>query len=545
MTDVLGRFRVVSVEFGRGVAQLVSFVALPALLFRSMANMQFSTVDWRFMVGVTAGKAVLFALAVAATVLLGRRQSNRLAVAAIHGIFSTQSNDFALGMPIVQALYSVSHPEYPSYLFVLALGTFVLLNPAGFIMCEVATHNAAVRKGGEGAPPPRGAFSLGLMVMRRVLSNPVVFMVLLGLLVNPVVGGRLPSAVDSFLQLLGSAFSSASLLSLGFAMVGKMRSLSSAGVTYPLLLVVGKTLVLSLLCRQAVALLGGSSDLADYAFIYGTFPTAPSVYVFAVQYGANPDIIASTMVLCTVLSAPIMYVSAKLISISTAPSSLDLYSGILNDAAKLTGYCSIVGAVFVLVAYVVLRRPARLPHSIVFVLALTQAAFPAVNSFCDLASNDPAATGARVRWGFTFYLVMASRVWAALLALNELLFNHVSPDALRRWQYWYHAIGWLMPAAALAATMLLGSPERDLPDSCWYAYGRVQVAVAGVMLGLVAVSACRAACPRARARATPRSRYAARRSHPHLPHGSAPPPPAAALCVSQHGAPVAGGADAA
>ena len=56
-------------------------------------------------------------------------------------------------------------------------------------------------------------------------------------------------------------------------------------------------------------------DMADFGFLYGTFPTAPSVFVYATKYDLESDIIAAAMVACTFVSAPIMFISAKLLSL--------------------------------------------------------------------------------------------------------------------------------------------------------------------------------------------------------------------------------------
>ena len=44
---------------------------------------------------------------------------SHIAVSALCAIFCTQSNDFALGYPVLSALYGQSHPEYPMYLYLL------------------------------------------------------------------------------------------------------------------------------------------------------------------------------------------------------------------------------------------------------------------------------------------------------------------------------------------------------------------------------------------------------------------------------------------
>lgn len=51
----------------------------------------------------------------------------------------------------------------------------------------------------------------------------------------------------------------------------------------------------------------------DFVFFYGTIPTAPSVYVFACQYGVQPDVIATSVVFCLLCAAPLMFVTNVLI----------------------------------------------------------------------------------------------------------------------------------------------------------------------------------------------------------------------------------------
>ena len=57
--------------------------------------------------------------------------------AGLYSIFVTQSNDFALGYPILKALYGQNHPEYPSYLYLLAPISLAILNPIGCILMEI------------------------------------------------------------------------------------------------------------------------------------------------------------------------------------------------------------------------------------------------------------------------------------------------------------------------------------------------------------------------------------------------------------------------
>jgi predicted permease len=72
------------------------------------------------------------------------------------------------------------------------------------------------------------------------------------------------------------------------------------------------SLVLPLVTRELVSVLQAGADvnetidLSNYGFLYGTFPTAPGVFVYSTQFNVDADLVASAMVACTFLSAPLM-----------------------------------------------------------------------------------------------------------------------------------------------------------------------------------------------------------------------------------------------
>ena len=131
--------------------------------------------------------------------------------------------------------------------------------------------------------------------------------------------GEVPPAIKNFLGTLGRAFSATALFSLGLGMVGKMKTLTNGSkLIGPFLLIVTKTILMPLVARKVTSVLnvGDSNEtieeanqLSDFAFLYGTFPTAPTVYVIAVRYNIAADVMASAMVACTFISAPMMFAS--------------------------------------------------------------------------------------------------------------------------------------------------------------------------------------------------------------------------------------------
>ena len=133
--------------------------------------------------------------------------------AGLYAIFSTQSNDFALGQPILEAIYSLSHPNFTSYLYLVAPINLVILNPVGFVFMEIGKqqqqNNANTSK-----------MTLIFNVIKGVCTNPIIFMTVLGIVGNFIFGGKLPEVIDGFLKSLGGAFSASALFLLGLNMVG-------------------------------------------------------------------------------------------------------------------------------------------------------------------------------------------------------------------------------------------------------------------------------------------------------------------------------------
>ena len=68
----------------------------------------------------------------------------------------------------------------------------------------------------------------------------------------------------------------------------------------PVILIFAKILILPIIAREFASGLLSQSDKnstkvqewSDFAFLYGTFPAAPTVFVYSYKYNVVPDIIA-------------------------------------------------------------------------------------------------------------------------------------------------------------------------------------------------------------------------------------------------------------
>lgn len=100
-----GRFGFISTAQGKGIGNFVSHFALPALLFKSMVELDFLKVNWKFLAVILIAKGIVFIIVVVLTLILGKPQ--KYGRAGIFAIFCTQSNDFALGFPICKLLHKI------------------------------------------------------------------------------------------------------------------------------------------------------------------------------------------------------------------------------------------------------------------------------------------------------------------------------------------------------------------------------------------------------------------------------------------------------
>lgn len=139
----------------------------------------------------------------------------------------------------VDALYRSTYPEYLQYIYLVAPVSLMLLNPIGFALCEV-------QKWRQASHPQHSSFCiLGVVVLQvfitsllmqlfvllfrtysfifrptfKVLKNPVVFMVIVGIISHFALGQRIPLVLSEFIDGLANSFGGAALFYLGLTMV--------------------------------------------------------------------------------------------------------------------------------------------------------------------------------------------------------------------------------------------------------------------------------------------------------------------------------------
>lgn len=496
-----GRMNLISETEAKGMNTFVGTFSLPALIFMSLAELDLTSVNWMFLLSILVAKTIVFFAVIVVTVLVGRPLN--LGRAGIFAIFCTQSNDFAIGYPIVAALYKTTHPEYASYLYLVAPINLAVLNPVAFILMEV--HKRRIRQSDDqemllnqeivsindssGSSGHKKRCKMIMSVMRNIFFNPIIFMTILGIVGNFIFHHQVPVYFGGILNVLGSAFSASSLFLLGLRMVGKIYKMTGAALVVPGILIMVKLIVLPVISREVVNILKAGSnssetlDLSTYGFFYGTFPTAPGVFVFATQYVIDVDLIATAMVACTFISAPLMFVSAKMITITTCnPSEY------VNQLDELTLDVSILGVmacIWVVVVFILTKKVSKIPHKITTCLVVSHFVSCLGAILWNTMKQDP---GNRNYLQFSLFTigVYSSRIWTAILAVTLLFLQCRSLCFVLKLQPFFFAVGWGLPLV-LSTALLIFDKSSNLPyekRNPNFTYGASQAIVAVSLLVL-------------------------------------------------------------
>ncbi|XP_039296916.1 integral membrane protein GPR155-like [Nilaparvata lugens] len=368
-----GRLGLVSQQQHGALNTLVGTFSLPSLLFLSLAELKLSQVSWLFLLSLLVSKAIIFVSVAVLTLLVTRPVDP--ARAGLYAIFCTQSNDFAIGYPIISALYQKIHPDFVSYLYLVAPVNLVILNPFGFVLMEIGKRRSL--------PPdsrqrPASCWHVTGVILWNIVANPIVFMTALGIAGNFVFGGNVPPLISCVLNVFAKAFPAAALFLLGLRMVGKVQDLYGTSLLVVIMLVSAKLLAMPLVTREVVSTvmhLAGMNkteiaDFSTYGFLYGTIPAAPATFVYALMYSLNADLVASAMVACTFLAVPLLFTSARMVlSSNMDPDKLIL----VWKSYQL--HISIIGmllCIWVLVIFIVNKTYKKMPQKIVLYMLFSQ-----------------------------------------------------------------------------------------------------------------------------------------------------------------------------
>ena len=272
-------------QVGEALADFAIVVAVPALLFRTMIEMDFTgSAPWAMWLSYfTAVPVVWLSGHAVATRVFGREA----AVGVVAGIAASFSNLLLLGLPFMQGVFGRPGVEVLSLLLAIHLP---IMMAASIVMFEW------VRRGEGKASSPLKVLR---DFLRNLFSNPLILGILAGLawrasgLSMPAIGSRF---VDAFAGIAGTV----ALFSMGLG----LRKFGISGNVKPALALAAlKLLLLPAVTLVTVLALGLPPLAATVMVVAASMPTGVNPYLIASRFGTGQVLASNTMTVSTILAA--------------------------------------------------------------------------------------------------------------------------------------------------------------------------------------------------------------------------------------------------
>jgi malonate transporter len=278
---LVGRLGIIKGERIDGLADFTFFVAIPALMFRSVVHsVRWESADPGVLIAYFGSGVLLFGLMV---FVGGRIFRVRFEEAAVLGLAVTFGNSVQLGIPLVLRAFGESG----------MLPLMLIISFHSIVLIGLTTVLIEIGRGRGGGPK-----AAALQAAKGSARNPIIIAMLTGL-VGAAFEVELPKALDDFLALVGSAGIPCALFALG-AQLTRFRLAGSLGPT--MMIVVLKLLVLPAIVWVFALWLGLRPETVAVATLAAGLPTGANVFILANRYQVYQAPVASAVVASTALS---------------------------------------------------------------------------------------------------------------------------------------------------------------------------------------------------------------------------------------------------
>lgn len=289
---ISGRKRLLGAGAVDSLNKFVVWMALPALLFQSMAQITWDQVN---LPGYVGASFLAIALVFATSYALDRRRRGRLADASIEGLAASYSNSGFMGIPLCLMVFG---PDSLPPVIIAILLTACALFAFSIVLIEVDLQGTG------------SVLATARKVGMSLLRNPLVAAPVLGAIVA-VLHVPLPYAVLQFTSLLGAAASPCALVTIGLFLAQGRLTLNVG----PVWRIVALKLILHPLI--AFVLVRWVFDMpslwANTAVLLAALPVGTGPFMLAKLYEREPETASGAILISTVLSVVTVSVMVALL----------------------------------------------------------------------------------------------------------------------------------------------------------------------------------------------------------------------------------------
>ena len=260
---------------GEGLSEFVFTLAVPCLIFRTLATAEIPPVQpWGYWIAYFTGVAVVWALASLASQRLFGVGGTASVVA---GFAAGQANTVLVGIPMILKAYG-SEGAVPLFLLIA-------------VHLPVTMTLATILAEGRNTSP--------LAILNRLVRHPIIVAIVLGSVCRPL-AGRIPAPAWQVVEMIGGSAVPASLVGMGIAL---QRYGLQAGWKLPTLIaglkLVVHPLIVFVLATQVFAM---PRAWAGVAVLFAACPSGINAYLFAERYGEGVAIASSAVALSTAMA---------------------------------------------------------------------------------------------------------------------------------------------------------------------------------------------------------------------------------------------------
>lgn len=271
-------------EVGDALSEFAVGVALPALIFNTMAKADFQGANpltvW--LAYFTASAVAGLAGHLATTRLFGRDAQ----AGVVGGLAASFSNLLLLGAPLM--LGTFGQPGFEILSLVLAVQLPLLLTVSTILFNLMAVRDARA-----------GFFDIAADIARRVIRNTLILGILAGLLWR-LSGLTMPAVADRLIVALAGAAGTVALFAMG---LGLRRFGISGNIRQAAVLTGFKLFLMPAVALAMVILLGMPPLAAKAVVIAAAMPAGVNAYLIAIQFGTGQGLASTQITLSVALGA--------------------------------------------------------------------------------------------------------------------------------------------------------------------------------------------------------------------------------------------------
>lgn len=356
----------------KGLGFFTGKIAFPLLIFKTMATADLGAVNLSVIAACALGKVVVMIVGFAASFFAykpKRGLGQRILTSAVFAFFCIASNDFALGFPVIEALYGPSKAVYIAGNALVGSAVFVplvfVLFGIGDNLKKQADHSKEGIENGSS-----GVCATAIAIFQSLIMDPVIIFTILGVLYKVFFGSslvqvgtelHLPSPLSNVVELITSPFGMSALFLTGTSLTHLRIDFWSS------FLVMLKVIVCAYFSYLFARLLlpdssdpGLSDDVAktlkNFAFFYGTIPTSSAPLIFAQEFDPEAaGLVSSAILNGLLLGAPILMVLASFLQRDADESSTASEAGTLAAVQMGMAYVSLLCGALLIGIFILLR----------------------------------------------------------------------------------------------------------------------------------------------------------------------------------------------